>query len=503
MTLPLLSVLVWLPIIGAVIVLAIGSGARAPLAKQVALGTSILTFIFSIPLYTSFSTGTAAMQFVERVSWIASLNAEYALGVDGISMPLVLLTTFLTPLVVIAGWQVIKTRPAQYFAAFLILEGLMIGVFAALDALLFYVFWEAMLVPMFIIIGIWGGERRVYATVKFFLYTFLGSVFMLVALIYMYLKAGDYSIASFQTLPLTMTEQVLIFFAFLLAFAVKVPMFPVHTWLPDAHVEAPTGGSVILAAILLKMGGYGFIRFSLPIAPDASHELAWLMIGLSLIAVIYIGFVALAQRDMKKLIAYSSIAHMGFVTLGFFVIFGALAAAPNTDGARLALQGGMMQMLSHGLISGAMFLCVGVLYDRLHSREIGAYGGVVNTMPKFAALMVLFGLANAGLPGTSGFVGEFFVILGAFHANAWLAFFAATTLILGAAYTLWMVKRVIFGEVANDGVASLQDVSPREFWMLMVLAVAVLLVGVWPAPIVDVMDATLGQLLNHVVQSKL
>ena len=443
------------------------------------------------------------MQFVESVSWIARLNANYALGVDGISMPLVLLTTFLTPFVVVAGWQVIETKPAQYFAAFLILEGLMVGTFAATDALLFYVFWEAMLVPMFIIIGVWGGARRVYATVKFFLYTFLGSVFMLVALIYMYLQAGDYAIASFHDLRLSMNEQVLIFFAFLLAFAVKVPMFPVHTWLPDAHVEAPTGGSVILAAILLKMGGYGFIRFSLPITPDASQELAWLMIALSLIAVVYIGFVALVQADMKKLIAYSSIAHMGFVTLGFFVIFAATDAAPNSDGARLALQGGMMQMLSHGLISGALFLCVGVLYDRMHSREIGDYGGVINTMPKFAALMVLFGLANAGLPGTSGFVGEFFVILGTFQADPWLAFLAATTLILGAAYTLWMIKRVVFGEVANEHVAALTDVGPREFWMLMVLAIAVLIVGIWPAPLVDAMDASIGQLLNHVGQPKL
>ena len=502
MTLPLLSILVFLPIVGGIAVMLIGSE-RASLAKQVALGTSIVTFILSIPLYTGFEVGTAAMQFVEHVPWITRFNANYALGVDGISMPLIVLTTFLTPIVVIAGWEVIETRPAQYFAAFLILEGLMVGTFAATDALLFYVFWEAMLVPMFIIIGIWGGARRVYATIKFFLYTFLGSVFMLVALIYLYSKSGEYSIAAFQQLPLSMNEQVLIFLAFLLAFAVKVPMFPVHTWLPDAHVEAPTGGSVILAAILLKMGGYGFVRFSLPITPDASHELAWLMIALSLIAVVYIGFVALVQRDMKKLIAYSSIAHMGFVTLGFFVIFGALAAAPNSDGARLALQGGLMQMLSHGLISGAMFLCVGVLYDRLHSREISSYGGVVNTMPKFAALMVLFALANAGLPGTSGFVGEFFVILGTFHASAWLAFVAATIMILGAAYTLWMVKRVVFGEVANAGVASLVDVSAREFWMLMVLAVAVLLVGVWPAPVVDVMDASVGQLLNHVAQSKL
>jgi NADH-quinone oxidoreductase subunit M len=503
MTWPILSVIVWLPIFGGILVLLLGSGERAQLGKQVALGVSIVTFALSVPLWVYFDRDSAAMQFVENVPWIAQLSANYALGVDGISMPLVLLTTFLTPFVVVAGWQVIETRPAQYFAAFLILEGLMIGTFAATDALLFYVFWEAMLVPMFIIIGVWGGARRVYATVKFFLYTFLGSVFMLVALIYMYLQAGDYAIASFHELKLTMNEQVLIFFAFLLAFAVKVPMFPVHTWLPDAHVEAPTGGSVILAAILLKMGGYGFIRFSLPVTPDASHELAWLMIALSLIAVVYIGFVALVQSDMKKLIAYSSIAHMGFVTLGFFVIFGATEAAPSSDGARLALQGGMMQMLSHGLISGALFLCVGVLYDRMHSREIGDYGGVINTMPKFAALMVLFGLANAGLPGTSGFVGEFFVILGTFHADPWLAFLAATTLILGAAYTLWMIKRVVFGEVANDHVAALTDVSAREFWMLMVLAIAVLLVGVWPAPLVDAMDASIGQLLIHVGQSKL
>jgi NADH-quinone oxidoreductase subunit M len=502
MSLPLLSILIWLPIAGAVAVLLLGSE-RAPLGKQVALGTAVLTFVLSIPLYTGFDLSTANMQFVESVSWIKRFNALYALGVDGISMPLIILTTFLTPLVVIAGWQVIKLRPAQYFASFLMLEGLMIGVFAATDALLFYVFWEAMLVPMFIIIGVWGGQRRVYATIKFFLYTFLGSVFMLVALIYLYLKAGNYAISAFQALPLSMNEQVFIFIAFLLAFAVKVPMFPVHTWLPDAHVEAPTGGSVILAAILLKMGGYGFIRFSLPIAPDASHALAGMMIALSLIAVVYIGFVALVQRDMKKLIAYSSIAHMGFVTLGFFVIFGALANAPGTDGARLALQGGMMQMISHGLISGALFLCVGVLYDRVHSREISAYGGVANTMPKFAALMVLFALANAGLPGTSGFVGEFFVIIGSFHASFWLAFFAATTLMLGAAYTLWMVKRVVYGDVANQNVASLQDVSAREFWMLMVLAIAVLIVGVWPNPIVKTMDQTLGQLLTHVTQSKL
>jgi NADH-quinone oxidoreductase subunit M len=409
----------------------------------------------------------------------------------------------LTPLVVIAGWEVIKARPAQYFASFLMLEGMMIGVFASLDALLFYVFWEAMLVPMFIIIGIWGGERRVYATLKFFLYTFLGSVFMLVALIYMYVQAGSYSIPAFHDLPLTMNEQVPIFFAFLVAFAVKVPMWPVHTWLPDAHVEAPTGGSVILAAVLLKMGGYGFVRFSLPITPDASQSLAWLMIGLSLIAIVYIALVALVQKDMKKLIAYSSITHMGFVTLGFFVIFAVLANAHGSDGALLALQGGMVQMISHGLISGALFLCVGVLYDRLHSREISAYGGVINTMPKFAALAVLFALANAGLPGTSGFVGEFFVILGVFQASFWLAFGAATTLVLGAAYTLWMVKRVIFGGVANDGVAKLEDIGTRELVMLVALALAVLMLGIWPAPLVEVMDESLAQLLTHAAQSKL
>ena len=443
------------------------------------------------------------MQFVERISWIAAFDAYYHLGVDGISLPLILLTTFLTPLVVIAGWEVVKKQPSQYFAAFLFLEGLMIGVFASLDALLFYVFWEAMLVPMFIIIGVWGGERRIYATVKFFLYTFLGSVFMLVALIYLYLQAGTYGIEAFHQLPLTMREQIFIFFAFLLAFAVKVPMWPVHTWLPDAHVEAPTGGSVILAAVLLKMGGYGFVRFSLPIAPDASQILAGMMITLSLIAIIYIAFVALAQKDMKKLIAYSSIAHMGFVTLGFFVVFVITANAMGGDGARLALQGGMVQMISHGLISGALFLCVGVMYDRLHSRQIDDYGGVVTTMPKFAVLMVFFALANAGLPGTSGFVGEFLVILGSFQASFWLAFLAGTTLILGAAYTLWLVKRVVFGDVGNEGVASLEDIGSREYFMLVVLAIAVLVLGVWPAPLLEVMEQTLGNLLEHVSQSKL
>ncbi len=501
--LPLLSILIWWPIVGGVAVLALGSNERAGMGKLVALIVSVLTFALSVFLYLDFDLTTAQMQFVEQVPWITRFNANYYLGLDGISLPLILLTTFLTPLVVLAGWEVIQLRPAQYFASFLILEGLMIGVFAALDGLLFYVFWEAMLVPMFLIIGVWGGERRIYATVKFFLFTFLGSVFMLVALIYLYLQADSYAILDFHLLPLGMREQVWIFIAFLLAFAVKVPMWPVHTWLPDAHVEAPTGGSVILAAVLLKMGGYGFVRFSLPITPDASHALDWLMIGLSLIAIVYIAFVALAQQDMKKLIAYSSITHMGFVTLGFFVIFAIAANAPESAGAQLALQGGMVQMISHGLISGALFLCVGVMYDRLHSRDIDSYGGVVNTMPTFAALMVFFALANAGLPGTSGFVGEFLVIIGSFHASFWLAFFAATVLVLGAAYTLWLVKRVIFGDVANDNVAALEDIGPREFFILAVLAIVVLLLGVWPAPLIDLMEPTLGHLLEHVAKSKL
>ncbi len=503
LNLPILSFLIWLPIFAAVIVLWLGSLDQAEAGKSVALAASLLTFAVSILLYTGFDTTTANMQFVERVAWIERFRADYYLGVDGISMPLVLLTTFLTPIVIIAGWEVIRAQPTQYFAAFLVLEGLMVGVFAALDGILFYVFWEAMLVPMFLIIGVWGGERRIYATVKFFLYTFLGSVFMLVALIYLYLQAGSYSILDFHELPLGMFEQLMIFSAFLLAFAVKVPMWPVHTWLPDAHVEAPTGGSVILAAVLLKMGGYGFIRFSLPITPDASQALDWLMIGLSLIAIVYISFVALAQQDMKKLIAYSSIAHMGFVTLGFFVVFSIALNGNGGDGTRLALQGGMVQMISHGLISGALFLCVGVMYDRLHTRQIRDYGGVVNTMPKFAALMVLFALANAGLPGTSGFVGEFFVILAAFQANLWLAFVAATTLVMGAAYTLWMIKRVVFGDITNKSVGALQDIGHREFGMLAFLALAILLIGVWPAPLVEVMEQTLGQLIEHVLQSKL
>ena len=505
--LPLLSILIWLPVFGGLAVLALDTWMPGKAGQRrvhwLALVISVATFVLSIPLWTQFDRATDAMQFVEQLMWIERFNVEYFLGVDGLSMPLVLLTTFITPLVVISAWEVIKQRPAQYFAAFLIMEGLMIGVFSALDGLLFYVFWEAMLVPMFLIIGIWGGKRRVYATVKFFLYTFLGSVFMLVSLIYMYALSGSYSILAFHDLPLGITEQTLIFFAFLAAFAVKVPMWPVHTWLPDAHVEAPTGGSVVLAAIMLKMGGYGFVRFSLPITPDAAMALDWLMIGLSLIGVVYIGFVALAQQDMKKLIAYSSIAHMGFVTLGFFIVFAAFANNPTGNGAMLGVQGGMVQMISHGLVSGAMFLCVGVMYDRMHSREIADYGGVVNTMPKFAAFLVLFAMANAGLPGTSGFVGEFLVILGSFQANFWYAFLAGTTLVLGAAYTLWMIKRVVFGEVANDNVARLTDINSREFFVLAILAVAVLLLGVWPAPLIEVMDASVAGLLEHIRPGKL
>ncbi len=497
----LLAILIWLPIVGGFVVL--GCGNREALAKWLSLGVSALALLLSVPLWSGFKTGTPAMQFVERTSWIPAIHSDFYIGVDGISMPLILLTTFTTLLIVIAGWQNVEKRLAQYFAAFLLLEGLMIGVFASLDGALFYVFWEAMLLPMFIIIGVWGGPRRVYATIKFFLYTFIGSLLMLVALIYMYLKSGTYELAAFQSLPLTLKEQTFIFLAFFAAFAVKVPMWPVHTWLPDAHVEAPTGGSVILAAIMLKMGGYGFLRFSLPIAPDASRALDWLIIALSLIAVVYIGFVALAQVDMKKLIAYSSIAHMGFVTLGMFIGFQIVAHTGRTTGIELGLDGAVVQMLSHGLVSGAMFLCVGVMYDRVHSRDISAYGGVVNTMPRFAAFMVLFALANSGVPGTSGFVGEFLVILASFKANVWYAFLAGTTLVLGAAYTLWLVKRVIFGEVANGKVAALTDLNGREFLVLGLLAAAVLLVGLWPAPLLDVMRASTQHLAQQLLVSKI
>jgi NADH-quinone oxidoreductase subunit M len=497
--LPLLSLVVWVPVLAGLQILFAGDRFARPLA----LIASVATFILSVPLYTQFDVTTAAMQFEELRPWIETFGINYHLGVDGIAMPLILLTTFTTVLVVVAGWEVIQHRVSQYMAAFLIMEGLVNGVFAALDAALFYVFWEAMLIPMFIIIGIWGGPNRVYATLKFFLYTFFGSVFMLVALLYLYTQANSFAILDFHALKIGLTAQVLIFIAFLLAFAVKVPMWPVHTWLPDAHVEAPTGGSVILAAIMLKVGGYGFLRFSLPIAPDASRELDWLMIGLSLIAVVYIGFVALVQQDMKKLIAYSSISHMGFVTLGFFLAWSIAETTGGFKGTAMGIEGGMVQMVSHGFISGAMFLCVGVLYDRVHSRQIADYGGVANTMPVFAAFMVLFSMSNAGLPGTSGFVGEFMVILAAFKANFWFAFLAATTLILGAAYTLWMVKRVVFGAVGNHHVAELKDIGRREFAFLAVLAAAVLMLGLKPDPLLDVMHASVQNLVNHIAVSKL
>ena len=487
-----LSLAIWLPIIGGVVVLLTGGDAHAGRARVISLLVAVAAFIVTLPLYIGFNAHTAAMQFEENQVWIAAFNVHYHLGIDGISVLFILLTSFTTLLVVVAGWQVIQQKVAQYMAAFLFMEGLMIGVFSALDAMLFYVFWEAMLIPMFVIIGVWGGPNRVYATMKFFLYTLLGSVLMLVALVYMYLHNGNsFDISVLHGMKLGLNEQVLIFIALFLAFAVKVPMWPVHTWLPDAHVEAPTGGSVVLAAIMLKMGAYGFLRFSLPILPDASHKLAWIMIALSLIAIVYIGLVALMQQDMKKLIAYSSIAHMGFVTLGFFVF--------NAQG----VEGGIAQMVSHGFVSGALFLCVGVLYDRMHSRMIDDYGGVANRMPVFAAFMMLFAMANAGLPGTSGFVGEFLVILGAFQANFWFAALAATTLVFGAAYTLWMYKRVIFGEVANAAVEKLTDVSPREALVLGLLAVPVLVMGLWPYPFLDVMHVSVQHLLEQVAVSKL
>lgn len=498
--LPLLSFVVWLPIIGGIIVLFAGDSEPAA-ARKLALLFSILTFILTLPLYGLFNSTTHVMQFVEKHAWISEFNINYHLGVDGISMPLILLTSFTTVLVIISAWEVIQYRVSQYMAAFLIMEGFMIGTFSALDSILFYIMFEAMLIPMFLVIGIWGGVNRIYATLKFFLYTFIGSVLMLVSLIYMYSKSGSFAILDLHNLPLGITEQILIFLAFLVAFAVKVPMWPVHTWLPDAHVEAPTGGSVILAAIMLKIGGYGFLRFSLPVTPDASAELDWLILTMSLTAVVYIGFVALVQQDMKKLIAYSSIAHMGFVTLGLFIVFRIIASGDSV-GAAMALEGGMVQMVSHGFISGAMFLCVGVMYDRMHSRQIADYGGVVNTMPIFAAFMVFFAMSNAGLPGTSGFVGEFMIILASFKANFWIAFLAASTLILGAAYTLWMIKRVIFGEIANENVRALTDINQREFLVLGLLAIAVLMLGLWPDPLVEVMHPTINNLLQHISVSK-
>lgn len=500
---PYLSAVIWTPILGGLWVLWGSGGRNAPVARVIALVVAVVTFLLSIPLYIGFDTTTHAMQFTELAPWIEAFNINYHLGVDGISMPLILLTTFTTVLVVLAGWEVVQYKTAQYMAAFLIQEGLMVGAFASLDAILFYVFWEALLIPMFVIIGIWGGPRRIYATVKFFLFTFFGSVFMLVALLYLYSQAGSFEILALHSVPLGLTAQILIFLAFLIAFAVKVPMWPVHTWLPDAHVEAPTGGSVILAAIMLKLGGYGFLRFSLPITPDASQSLDWLIIGLSLVAIIYIGFVALIQADMKKLIAYSSISHMGFATLGFFLVFRIVENTGSAQGAAMGMAGGLVQMISHGFISAALFLCVGVLYDRLHSRQIADYGGVVNSMPTFAALTMIFAMANSGLPGTSGFVGEFMVILSSMHASFWIALLAATIMIIGAAYTLWMYKRVIYGAITNEGVAALKDINRREFVILGSLAAVVVLFGVWPAPLLDVMRPSVDYLLQHVMQSKL
>jgi NADH-quinone oxidoreductase subunit M len=486
-----LSLSVWVPVVAGFIVLAAGDrNLRA--AKAIALLGAIIGFAVTVPLVSGFKTGTSAMQFVELTPWIPRYNVNYHLGVDGISVLFILLNSFITVLVVIAGWEVIKDKVAQYMAAFLVMSGLLNGTFAALDAVLFYVFFEATLIPMYLVIGVWGGPNRVYAAVKFFLYTLLGSLLMLLAFLYLYNKSGgSFAVLDYHKLPLPLNVQILLFIAFLMAFAVKVPMWPVHTWLPDAHVEAPTGGSAVLAAILLKLGAYGFIRFSLPILPDASHYLAGFMITLSLIAIAYIGLVALAQTDMKKLIAYSSISHMGFVTLGFFIF--------NAYG----MEGGLVQMISHGFVSAALFLCVGVMYDRMHSRAIADYGGVVNTMPRFAALMMLFAMANCGLPATSGFVGEFMVILGAMRFNFWIAVLAGTTLVFGAAYTLWMYKRVIFGEIGNKHVAELTDANPRELLVLGLLAVAVLWLGLYPAPFTEIMHASVNDLLRHLAVSKL
>ncbi len=486
----LLSVAIWLPIAFGVLLLATGRDQNAGVVRGTALAGAVASFLVTLPLITRFDTSSAALQFVEKLRWIDRFNVYYHLGVDGLSLWFVPLTAFITVIVVIAGWEVITERVAQYMGAFLILSGLMVGVFSAADGLLFYVFFEATLIPMYIIIGVWGGPNRVYAAFKFFLYTLAGSLLMLVALVFLYFKSGSFEIAAWHKLPLPLSAQSLLFFAFLAAFAVKVPMWPVHTWLPDAHVEAPTGGSVVLAAIMLKLGAYGFLRFSLPIAPDAAREFDWLIITLSLVAVLYIGLVALVQQDMKKLVAYSSIAHMGFVTLGFFIF------------NELGVSGAIVQMISHGFVSGAMFLCIGVLYDRVHSREIASYGGVANTMPKFAAFAVLFAMANCGLPGTAGFVGEWMVILGAVQYNFWIGLLAATTLIFGAGYTLWMVKRVYFGEVANDDVKALKDINAREFTMLALLAVAVLWMGLYPKPFTDVMNVSVAELLKHVALSK-
>ena len=491
-TYPLLSLAIWVPIVAGMFVLATGNDRNAPLARMLALIGAIAGFMVTIPLWTGFDLSQGGMQFVELHTWIPRFNINYHLGTDGISMLFVVLNSFITIIVVAAGWEVIQERVAQYFAAFLIMSGLMNGIFTAMDGILFYVFFEASLIPLYLIIGVWGGPNRVYAAFKFFLYTLFGSLLFLLALMYLFIQSGgSFSILDWHKLPIGLGPQIWLFLAFLIAFAVKVPMFPVHTWLPDAHVEAPTGGSIVLAAIGLKLGAYGFLRFSLPIAPDASHELSGLVIALSLIAVVYIGFVALIQSDMKKLVAYSSIAHMGFVTLGFFLF------------SPMGIEGALVQMISHGFVSGAMFFCIGVMYDRVHSRQIADYGGVVNTMPKFAALFMLFSMANAGLPATSGFVGEFMVILGAVKLNFWVALAAATSMILGAAYTLWMYKRVIFGDIGNDHVRELTDVNSREFLVLAVLAICTLWMGVYPQPFTEVMHSSVNDLLRHVTISKI
>ena len=488
----LLSLAIWTPIVFGAVLLALGRDEHARAVRWIALIGALAGLLVTLPLYGGFQTGTAAMQFVEKAVWIERFNINYHLGVDGISFWFVPLTAFITVIVVLASWESITERVNQYMGAFLILSGLMIGVFTALDGMLFYVFFEATLIPMYLIIGIWGGPNKIYAAFKFFLYTLLGSLLMLIALIYLYNQSGgSFDIAAWHKMPLSSTAQTLLFFAFFAAFAVKVPMWPVHTWLPDVHVEAPTGGSAVLAAIMLKLGAYGFLRFSLPIAPDASREWAWLMIALSLVAVIYVGLVAMVQKDMKKLVAYSSVAHMGFVTLGFFIF---------ND---LGVSGGLVQMIAHGFVSGAMFLSIGVLYDRVHSREIAAYGGVVNTMPNFTAFALLFAMANCGLPGTAGFVGEWMVILGAVKANFWIGLAAATALIFGAAYTLWMFKRVYLGPVGNSHVKELTDIGSREFLILSLLAIAVLAMGLYPRPFTDVMDASVAELLKHVALQKL